>query len=247
MHYWTSAIGKDTLAFFCISYIFLHIVKNKAINLQVVLISALFFLIRPHIAVFLLSSIGAAIILNNKKLALSKRIFLGVLGVVVIPVLVSITLSYVHLNLDIDDINENFEATEFHLSAKAASAIPMDDYILPMKMFTFLFRPFIFDIRDGATVVLAAENTIALLLFVWAIKLRLKWKIKLSYQIQAIIFFSLITTIFYSYRATNLGIIIRMKNMMFPFLLVYPFYIISCSNLAPYIIANRNEKKIIKT
>ena len=247
MHYWTAAIGKDTLSFFSISYIFLHIVRNKGINIQVILVSAFFFMIRPHIAVFLLSSIGAATVLNNKKMALPKRIFLGALGIIVIPILVSITLSYVHLDFDIDDINQNFEATGFHLSAKAGSAIPMNDYILPMKLFTFLFRPFLFDIRDGATFILAIENTLAFFIFVWAFKLRLKWKFKLPYQLQAILFFSLITALFYSYRDTNLGIIIRMKNMMFPFLMAYPLYIISCSKLAPYLVANRNAKTIIQS
>ena len=247
MHYWTSAIGKDTLAFFSISYIFLHVIKNKTINFKVVFVSAFFFLTRPHIAVFLLSSIGAATILNNKNLALSKRIFLGVLGVIVIPILVSITLSYWQLDLDVDDINQNFDAAAFHLSAKAGSAIPMNDYILPMKVFTILFRPFLFDIHDGATLVLATENTIAFLLFVWAIKLRLKWKIKLPYQIQAVIFFSAISTIFFSYRDTNLGIIIRMKNMVFPFLLTYLIYIISYSSLVPYLIARQRQEQLLKS
>lgn len=241
MHYWTSAIGKDVLSFFSISYIFLHIVKNKPLNFQFALGCTLLFLVRPHIAVFLLSAIGTAIVLNNKKLSLSKRIFLGALGVIIIPVLVSITLSFVGLNADVEEISENFEITGIKLSTKAASSVPMNEYILPMKIFTFLFRPFIFDVRDGATLILAIENTIAFILFIWAIKLRLKWKIKLPYQLQAILFFSIITMFFYSYRDTNLGIIIRMKNQLFPFFLVYPVYIISYSNLILLVKSGSNK------
>lgn len=239
MHYWTSAIGKDTLSFFCISYIFLHIVRHKTFNFQLILASAFLFLVRPHILVFLLCSVGAAVILKNKKLALSKRIFLGTLALIVIPVLVSVTLSYVHLDLDMDDISENFTSTAMQLSAKASSAIPMTDYILPVKIFTFFFRPFIFDIRDIPTLILAIENTFTFILFIWAIRIRQKWKFKLSYEIQSIIFFSIITTMFYCYRLTNIGIILRMKNMLLPFLLVYPLYIISFSKLIP-------SKKIVK-
>lgn len=232
MHYWTCAIGKDTLAFFSISCIFLHIVKNKPLNLQFAVICAFFFLIRPHIDIFLLSAIGAATILNNKKIALSKRVFLGALGLIIIPVLVSVTLSFVHLDLDnMEEISQNFETTGIKLATKASSAIPMGDYILPVKIFTFLFRPFIFDIHDVATLILAIENTFLFIIFVWAIQIRFKWKIKLPYQVQAILFFSLITTIFYCYRETNLGIIIRMKNMLLPFLITYPLYMISCSKL----------------
>jgi len=159
--------------------------------------------------------------------------------------MVSATLSFVGLNADMDEITENFQTTSFKLAAKAASAIPMNEYSLPLKIFTFLFRPFIFDINNVQTFILAVENTLALILFIWAFKLRLKWKIKLPYQIQAILLFSLIATFFYSYRDTNLGIIIRMKNQLFPFLLVFPFYIISYSTLGT-LIKSGNNKLIYK-
>lgn len=246
MHYWTSAIGKDALSFFSISYIFLHIVKNKGFNLQLLLVIAFFFLIRPHIEVFLLTSVATAVILNNKKLALSKRIFLAVIGVIVIPILITVTLSFVHLDLDnMEEISENFQSIGAHLSERATSAIPMNDYILPVKIFTFWFRPFIFDIHDSATFTLAVENIITFIIFFWAFAIRLKWKFKLPYQVLAIILFSLITTMFYCYRDTNLGIIIRMKNMVFPFLIVYPLYIISCSKLLPYTGIKQSYKKIL--
>ena len=235
MHFWTAAIGKDSLSFFCISYLFFHIIKYKNFNYKFLLTSFFLFLIRPHIAVFLLCSVGAAVILHNKKLPLSRRIFFGVIAAVIIPVLVSITLSYAHLDFDVDDISENFQSSQFALAAQASSAIPMTDYILPVKIFTFFFRPFIFDVHDGATFGLAVEDTFTFLFFIWALKLRFKWKLKPPYQMQAILFFTAINTIFYCYRDTNLGIIIRMKNMSFPFLLAYCFYVISYTKLAGYV------------
>ncbi|MGN6211727.1 hypothetical protein [Parafilimonas sp.] len=245
MHYWTCAIGKDALSFFSISTIFLFLVKNKKIGIEFFLISAFLFLVRPHVAVFLLSAIGIVFVLNNKKLSVSKRVLLGAVGIIIIPLMVSATLSFVGLNADMDEITENFQTTSFKLAAKAASAIPMNEYSLPLKIFTFLFRPFIFDINNVQTFILVVENTLALILFIWAFKLRLKWKIKLPYQIQAILLFSLIATFFYSYRDTNLGIIIRMKNQLFPFLLVFPFYIISYSTLGT-LIKSGNNKLIYK-
>lgn len=245
MHYWTCAIGKDALSFFSISTIFLFLVKNKKIGIQFFLVAAFLFLVRPHVAVFILSATGIVFVLNNKKLSVGKRVLLGTLGIIIIPVMISATLSFVGLNADLDEISENFQTTSLKLAAKAASAIPMNEYNLPLKIFTFLFRPFIFDISNVQTLILAVENTVAFILFIWAFKLRLKWKIKLPYQVQAILFYSLIATLFYSYRDTNLGIIIRMKNQLFPFLLVVPFYIISYSNLG-MLLKSGNTKLVYK-
>lgn len=228
MHFWTSAIGKDSLSFFLISCIILASIKNNFFNKKFFIVSAFLFFIRPHICIFLLGAIGATAILRGKHVPKNKRFLLALIGVVIIPILISLTLSYVHLDLDnLDAINENFESANENLSKEASSAIPMSNYALPLKIFSFLFRPFLFDIRNVSTIILAIENSFLLVIFIYAVWLRLKKKKILPYQIQGILVFAAITTLFYCYRLSNLGIIIRMKNMILPFLLVYPYYLIS--------------------
>ncbi len=227
MHFWTAAIGKDSSSFFCISLIIFYISKYQIFNMRVLIFGALLFMVRPHIAIFLFSGLGAALIISG-KIPTGRKLLYTTIGAITIPIMIFYTLSNVNLDTEsVESIQEDFNSKADALGNKAGSSIPMTSYPISYKYFTVFFRPALYDINNTNTAIIAIENSFHLLMIIIAVKLRFRNKTAIPFQIRGILYFSLIVGSFYAFRLGNLGIIIREKNMFAPFLFLYALYILS--------------------
>ena len=112
------------------------------------------------------------------------------------------------------------------MESSSGSGVAMQSYPLPLKLFTFWFRPLFFDSPSVLGLFSSAENLIYLLLF---LKICNKRFITFIRKAPYLVKMSAVTFLLASYAMTfvmsNLGIIMRQKSMVmyFGFFVIYYF------------------------
>jgi hypothetical protein len=105
------------------------------------------------------------------------------------------------------------------------SAVDISSYPFPLKVFTFLYRPFFFDINGIPSVLASFENLLLLVLSFTVLKNKPLQTFKNApFVIQGMVYFLLIGTLAFSQTLGNVGIMIRMRNMFLPGLIVFIFW-----------------------
>lgn len=226
LHFWSCAVGKDTLLFFCIAiYIYGLMQPFKRMPL-IVLGLVLSYFIRPHITLFMLLGFGIAYF-SGKNISVLKRIlFFGVMFGIAVVILPKV-LEFAKIEeTSIEGFTQFSESKAAVLSrSHTNSSIDISSYPFPLKVFTFLFRPFFFDINGIPSVLASLENLLLLILSlaVFTSKPLLSFK-KAPFVIQGMVYFLIIGTLAFSQSLGNVGIMIRMRNMFLPGLIIFIFW-----------------------
>jgi hypothetical protein len=223
LHFWSSGIGKDTLLFLCIgmfSYATLNLIKRVPLLVLSLLLS---YLVRPHITLFLL--IGFAFgYLFTSKIPMFKRMFLILLliggGLIILPSVMKFAKIE---ETSVTSFNQFSEDKAEALSrSSTGSAVDISSYPFPLKVFTFLYRPFFFDIRGIPAIVASFENLILLILTIQVLRNNFISTFKAApFAVKGLFFFLIIGTLAFSQSLGNVGIMIRMRNMFLPGMLIY--------------------------
>ncbi|MEZ4859230.1 MAG: hypothetical protein R2781_10505 [Flavobacteriaceae bacterium] len=221
LHFWTVGIGKDSLLFFCIALFFYGINDIKKHYGKIVLALLLAYFARPHIAAFMVGSYALGVLLDGKLKVYSKI----VLSIVVISTFVlffnSIMLYLRIENFDFDTLSSYSNDKVEKLSRDhTGSSVDISEYPFPLKVFTFLYRPFFFDINGVLALLASFENLILLIVSLKLIKLNpFKMFFKGNFIYKSLTLFLLMGVISFSLILGNLGIMLRQKNMFIPALL----------------------------
>ena len=102
------------------------------------------------------------------------------------------------------------------------SRIDISSYPLPLKLFTFLYRPLFFDINGLPALFASIENLFLLILSIRVLKNNpIETFKKAPMPIKGMLLYLFIGTLAFSQTLGNLGIIIRMRNMFLPGLLIF--------------------------
>lgn len=223
LHFWSCGVGKDTLLFFCIGIFVYGLMNITKRFLFIILALSLSYFIRPHISLFMIISFGFAFI-SNKNISLLSRLLFFTIMIGIAISLLPMVLKFAKIEeATIDNFN-NFATNKASLLSKSytSSAVDVSSYSLPLKIFTFLFRPFIFDINSIPSFLAALENTVLLILTFNVFRNRpiASFK-KAPFIIQGMIYFLIIGTLTFSQSLGNLGIMIRMRNMFLPGLIIF--------------------------
>jgi hypothetical protein len=124
---------------------------------------------------------------------------------------------------EIDQIEEIAANRAAGLNKKSVgSAIDIGSYSVPMRILTFLFRPLFFDAPNFFGFIISFENLFYLVLAV-TLFIPDNWKelFTLPTPLKAALFIVASTAYFLSSALSNLGLILRQKNMvMFMFVLI---------------------------
>lgn len=246
LHYWSSGLGKDSLLFFCIGF-FCYAIYYLPKKIPQVLFALVFaYLVRPHIAFFLLISFGFAYLLDSKiksyKRILFSLLLLGV-GIQMLP----IVMEFAKIEeLSVESIDQ-FSDKHVELLAKSGSGVDISSYPFPLKLFTFLYRPLFFDINGVPAVIASFENLVLLILTVKVFSASpLKSFRRSPFVIKGLLLFFLIGSIAFSLSLSNLGIMLRMRNMFLPGFLIFVLWTLSGKRSA--LTDNRRpNKRPIKT
>lgn len=222
LHFWTVGIGKDSTSFLFLGLFFYSFINIKTRFLLAIASGFLLYLIRPHVALFAIAALGISFLVS-KQATNSQRFILSVLILGASFFILPKVMEYSKIeNLSSEDI-ENFSSTRTgNLSrSHTESRIDISSYPYPLKVFTFLYRPLFFDAHNVNALLASIENLILLVLSFKAFKKNPIKSFKAApLLVQALFIFLLVGSLAFSLTLSNLGIMLRMRNMFLPALII---------------------------
>jgi len=221
LHFWSSGPGKDTLLFLCISMVAFGFMRTYKRFLLIIFGLLLSFAIRPHVTLILLLSFGFAYVINH-KISVPQRIFLVLFIAVAAALIIPSVLKFTSMDeLSMDELNR-FSNTQAGNLSVAGSGVDLSSYPYPLKVLTFLYRPFFFDINGIPAVVASFENLLLLLLSIKVVRSRFVTTFRAApLVVQGLFLFFLMGALVFSMSMSNLGIILRERNMFLPGLILF--------------------------
>ena len=221
LHFWSSGLGKDTLLFLCIimvAYGFMRISKRFPLVIIGWLLS---YGIRPHVTLILTVSFGFAYIINS-KISLPKRVLSFIVLFSVAILILPAVLNFTKMDeISMEDLNQFSEVKAGALSY-GKSSVDITSYPYPFKVLTFLYRPFFFDINGIPAVIASFENLLLLLLSIQIVRNKPIQTFKAApLAVQGMFIFFILGALVFSMSMSNLGIILRQRNMFLPGLILF--------------------------
>jgi hypothetical protein len=239
MHFWTASLGKGAPIFLGLMMFAYSIKDPKKRLISLIIGSILTYFIRPH--VFLFVSVGTVLgyLSGKEKISFGRKFFIYLVMIGGLYIVQDQILEVVGLE-DSESFVEDFEEFSESRSNKlegAGSGVDMSSYPLPVKLFTFWFRPLFFDAPGILGLITSVENLLYLLLFAKIFKMDFfsflknsKVVVKMSFVIFLLSSFAM------TFIMSNLGIIMRQKSMV----MYFAFFVIY------YYLAQKKYNKILK-
>lgn len=227
MHFWTASLGKGAPIFMGVMMFTYGILRPQSRLFVLILGSLIVFYIRPHVFMFL--AVGAILgyMSGKEKISFGKKIFIFTALIGTLVVAQEQILGVVNLE-GTDNLVEGFQDFSEERSeglSEAGSGVDMTSYPLPIKLLTFWFRPLFVDAPNVLGIMVSFENLLYLILFLKILK---KDFIKFIRKSPSVIKMSLVIFLLTSFAMTfvmsNLGIIMRQKQMVMYFLFFVIYY-----------------------
>ncbi len=225
IHFWSVAIGKDSLIFFGISFLaYLYFFKKKWFLYIFPLFLVAF--IRLHILFFILLAFGFTQLVLNKRLKFFYKIAISLFLLITLYVLFPFLMARVGFT-ETESLIAQFEALET-TKVEGGTSIDMSNQNLLVKWLSYMFRPLFFDANSPLLLISSMENSVWLLIF-FNIFRRIRTKI--NYLYKSFFWFSFLSIFTLSipsaYILINLGIAVRQKTMVFPFVIIVFFILMN--------------------
>jgi hypothetical protein len=221
LHFWSVAIGKDSIILLAIGMIIWSVknVSSRWIWLAAGL--CLSFMVRPHVGLVYGLALGVALLfaINQQRITI-----LAVLTLLfsAAPFAVPIVISVLELeSIGVDELLLYVEKRQSY-NLEGGSSIDIREMPLWLKLFTFLFRPLFYDSANLFGFVASLENSIVLLMVIY---LLVSAKRALNLFVHDMLFrFCVFSTLsvwlMLALSTANIGIALRQKWMIIPFLFV---------------------------
>ena len=221
MHFWSVAVGKDTLLFFSIAVIIYGLCNVRKRWFGILIGVSIAYFLRPHILLFLAAGYGMAFLFSTKLNLFQKIAYAAVGAIIFFPLLANV-LEFAKIEAFTTEHLDDFSSSKSSALSKAGSGVDFTNYPYPLKVLTFLFRPFFFDINGVPAFIASVENLIQVFLLVFFFKNKsVKFILKSHIVIRTCFFYFMIGALAFAPVMSNLGIIIREKNMLMPAFLIF--------------------------
>ncbi|MGE6571703.1 hypothetical protein [Psychrobacter namhaensis] len=218
--FWSSAIGKDAISFLAMGLaLWAALDINKRLWLMVVAI-LLMLLVRPHMAGIIVIALSLSVVFD-RKISTVKRLVLSVVAIVGVAIVVPFALNYAGVSdpSSSEGLIDYVEQRQSY-NMEGSSGVDIANMSLPVQLFTYMFRPLIFEARSITALAAAFDNLILLYLFVVGCYAMTKKK---SYEFTENRKFMWVYVglawIVLAMTTANLGIAIRQKWMFAPILI----------------------------
>ena len=226
MHFWTASLGKGAPIFLGLM-LFAYALKNPRSRLVTLLLgSFLIYFIRPHVFLFVAVGTVLGYMSGKEKISFGRKLFIYIVMIGGLLLAQDQILGVVGLEGSENLVEgfEDFSADRSESLSSSGSGVDMASYPLPLKLFTFWFRPLFFDAPGILGLITSVENLMYLLLFVKILKKDFITFIKNStvvVKMSLVVFF--LTSFAMTFVMSNLGIIMRQKSMVmyFAFFVIY--------------------------
>lgn len=218
--FWSSAIGKDSISFMAVGLaLWAALSLQRRMGLMIFAVLAIFF-VRPHMAGMMVLALCIAFVLHG-NVSTIMRMLAGVISLAVAAFLIPFALQYAGVGeaSDIDALMSFVEERQGY-NQQGGGGVDIASMSPPMQLFTYMFRPLIFEARSIFQLAAAIDNIILMILFLaggMAI-----WKGRKSPVHDSRIFlwvYALLAWIVLSLTTANLGIAMRQKWMFAPMLI----------------------------
>lgn len=228
MHFWTSSLGKGSLIFMGLM-MFAFALKKPRERILILLLGGYFiYMIRPPVMLFALSGVMVGILTGREKLGLGSRVLIVIASVLFLYAASNTILGIANIENTDNAVEEfqDYSAVQSGRLDHANSGVNMQGYSLPLKLFTFWFRPLFVDSPSLLGIFSSIENLIYLLLFFKICNKRfLNFIRKSPYMVKLSAITFLVSSYAMTFVMSNLGIIMRQKtmSMYFGFFVIYYF------------------------
>ena len=228
MHFWTVSLGKGSLIFMGLMLFAYALRFPQKRIFALVLGGFLVYMIRPHVMLFVLVGVMFGILTGKSKLGGGIKILILAASILFLFAAKGSILSVAKLQ-DSENVVQDFDQFALKQSGRletSGSGVQMSNYPLPVKFFTFWFRPLFVDSPGVLGIFSSAENLIYLLLFAKIANRRfLRFIIKAPYLVKTSFIIFLLTSFALTFVMSNLGIMMRQKSMVmyFGFFVIYYF------------------------
>ncbi|WP_245588246.1 hypothetical protein [Algoriphagus terrigena] len=229
LHFWTAGVGKDAICFWGIAW-FLFAVQKYQIRWWQGLIALFFvYMARPHMGQALLGGTAMAIMLGS-ELKLHFKILMGAAAMAGTYLMLDSTAEFLKVEeLNLETLTTLTETTAGNLSrGNVGSAVDISGYSLPMRLFTYLFRPLFVDAHNFVALFSSVENLVYLYLSFFIYR---NWTPEALRDMPLFLKAGIITwipvTLAFMNALSNLGVVMRMKNMTMIYFLLFCFFLIA--------------------
>ena len=218
--FWSSAIGKDAISFLATG---LALWAALQLNNRVLLMMSAVFLmliVRPHMAGMMIIALAMSVMFDKTSSPL-KRISLGTIAIIGAAAMVPFALDYA----GVSDPNSSEGLMDYvenrqSYNMEGGGGVDIANMSLPMQLFTYMFRPIIFEARSITALAAALDNLILLYLFIAGFYSLIKKKSqKFTENRKFMWVYVMLAWIVLAMTSANLGIAIRQKWMFAPMLI----------------------------
>jgi hypothetical protein len=229
LHFWSAGVGKDTICFWGIAWFLFAIQKYKDRWWQAVFALFFVYMSRPHIGFALLAGSGIAILVGS-EIKPAVKILLSSIALIGVVYLSSSTLEALKIEeFSFESLGDLAGQKVGNLNkSSVGSGVDLASYSWPMKLFTYMFRPLFFDAHNFVAFFSSFEN----LLYLWlSLFIYRNWTPEAIRDMPLFIKAGMITfipvTLAFMNSLSNLGIVMRMKNMTMIYFLLFCFFLIA--------------------
>lgn len=221
MHFWTASLGKGAVIFAGIGFLVYGLSWPSKRIPHIAFGSFLCYMVRPHILFAILIGMGVGFVLGKEKVPVYQKYMVVIFAIGMSFYVYEDLLTF--LGYDPNNVLDSFEeesALNRGRLQSAGSAVDMGSYNLPMKLFTFWFRPLFVDSPNALGIAISFENALYIYMFSKIIRKDFITYIKEApamVKMSAVVFISI--SISMTFVMSNLGIIIRQKSQIMYFML----------------------------
>jgi len=165
LHFWSSSIGKGSIAFLGFGLFFYGLSKFGQRWLWALLGGVIIYHVRPHILFITLIASALGYLFSSSNVGTWGRVAIVLISLIGFYFIAADVLALTGIDEEaILQESTTLSRRAFELS-KATSGVNISGYSFPLKLFTFWFRPLFFDAPGALGIIVSFENVIYLLLF----------------------------------------------------------------------------------
>ncbi|WP_199748548.1 hypothetical protein [Candidimonas sp. SYP-B2681] len=219
--FWTSALGKDSLAFMATGLALWSAMNLKRRALLMVAAVGIMLLVRPHIAGIMVIALTGSLVFQ-KSIPLPQRMLLGGVALAATAAMIPFALNYAGVGegAGAEDLASYVEQRQ-SVNTQGGSSIDISSMSLPMQLYSYLFRPLPFEAGSIFALAASADNLLLLFLIVAGSFKMLKRNKQVSDTNRTFLWiYSLLSWLVLAMTTANLGISVRQKWMFAPMLIL---------------------------
>lgn len=219
--FWSAGLGKDSLSFMAMGLALWAAMNLSRRALVMLLALAVMLYVRPHMTAMMIMALAGSFVFQ-RRVSLVQRVFFGSAAFAAAVVMVPLALNFSQLGSDssADEIMTYIEGRQGH-NLEGGGGVDIASMSLPMKLFTYLFRPLPFEAHSVASLFASIDNMIMLFLFAMGIKALLKKQLPIhlaGHNRMFMWFYCFMAWGVLAMTTANLGIAVRQKWMFAPIL-----------------------------